>query len=109
MYKKSWNGRGNLRYSIKNRCEHMLSAHGVQLKTKEELGGAVGEAWSIGANNQPLDPEYIGSRRERDDTHHYFKDIDGTFYFLSDSSMELEKELERARRERMAMRAHGQG
>ncbi len=107
MYKKSWNGRGNLRYSIKNRCEHMLSAHGVQLKTKEELGGAVGEAWSIGANNQPLDPEYIGSRRERDD--HYFKDIDGTFYFLSDSSMELEKELERARRERMAMRAHGQG
>lgn len=109
MQKKSWNGRRNVRYSMADRCADMLSVQGIRLKTREELKEAEGKAWSIGANNQPVDPQYIGSRQEGDDTHHYFKDVDGKFYYLSSRIMEFEKELEASQRKKTAMRKHGRG
>lgn len=88
---------------MENKCADMLSRQGVRLGTAEELAEAKGKAWSIGANSQPKDPEYIGSRRDGDNTYHYFKDTDGKFYFLSSRLLEFEKELEAGRARRKAL------
>ena len=109
MREKPRNRRGGWGYSMEKWCADMLSAQGIQLKAREELKEAREKAWSIGANNQPVAHKYIGSRQEGDDTHHYFKDADGKFYFLSSRIMEVEKEMEASQRKRTAMRKHGRG
>lgn len=90
-------------------CEDMLSRQGVVLRPGEELEGAIENAWSINENNQPKEPEYIGSQKENHTIYHYFKDTDGKYYYLSSNTMDFEKELEASLRKRMAMRMHGRG
>ncbi len=65
----------------------------IILKTREELGEAAENAWSIGAYNEPIEPVYIGSCKTEHNTYHYFMDIDGTYYFEDEVTMKFDKEL----------------
>ena len=78
--------------------------HEVILKTKEELGEAVGQAVSIGANNQPENPVYIGSYKGEYGTWHYYRDGDGKFYYENSRIMEFDREMKEAQRRRKALR-----
>ena len=104
MRKKSWNARHGWNGSTANNCEEILERKGIILKPEEELGETVKGAVSIGANNQPENPEYIGSTGTGCDLYHYFKDTDGRIYFLSSRTMQFDREMREARKRRKALR-----
>lgn len=76
----------------------------IILKTKEELGDAIKNAVSIGANNQPKNSVYIGSCTDEYDTWHYYQDEDGTFYYEGERILEFDCEMKEAQRRRKALR-----
>lgn len=56
----------------------------VIFKSKEELADIEAVARSIGAYNQPVDPVYIGSRKSERNIYHYYRDVDGKYYYESE-------------------------
>lgn len=74
--------------------------HEIVFKTREELAEAEANARSIGAYNQPLKPEYIGSIATGNDVYHHYRDVDGRYYYISESTLQFEKLIKEHRKGR---------
>lgn len=80
-----------------------LTEHRIkeQREVPELLRGEIfGQAVTIGAYNIPDSPEYIGSKKTKHDTYHYFRDADGKYYFESERIMEFDRQIRESQKRR---------